>query len=204
MNLQENIYRIKEVMGVISEQTLPAEIRRRIAVGDIEKIIDKRKKFSFTPDKSIENSVIKTLIRVSDDLLEVFPYDGNEYEKYSESIRKALYDIYGPELREYFEKRKERYENMGPSDVRYIFKKDYKGQGFSEGFPSFDDLLNKYGSWVDVDWEEVENKLKEMNDYHDESFSKWKYTRPLLISKAGDKGNRWGYNFYIIKSKEKS
>ena len=203
MNLQENIYRIKEVMGVISEQTLPVEIRRRIAVGDIEKMIDKSKKISFFPNKSIENSVIKTLIHVTNDLLEVFPYDADEYEKYSEPIKTALYDIYGPELREYFKKRKERYENMGPSDVRYIFKKDYKGQGFSEGFPSFDDLLNKYGSLVDVDWEEVENKLKEMNDYHDESFSKWKYTRPLLISKAGDKGNRWGYNFYIIKAKEK-
>jgi hypothetical protein len=28
-------------------------------------------------------------------------------------------------------------------------------EGFADGFDSFDEMLTKYGSWVDVDWDEI-------------------------------------------------
>jgi len=87
-------------------------------------------------------------------------------------------------------------------EFRYIFKKDINGQGFSSSFPTLDDLIKEYGHWVEVDWKQIETKLSEINDYPNPTFVGWNNANQLLIKKAGEIGNKWGYNFFIIKSKK--
>jgi hypothetical protein len=200
MNLQENIYRIKEVMG-LQESTIPNELKRRIDLTEIKKLINQHKLSSFNPDKRIVSSVVATCNKVADELIRFT--DDEEYVRIFDLFKKYLYDLYGQELTEYFKKRKEEYENREPSDVRYIFNKDNQGRGFSAEFSYFNDLLNKYGNWIDVDWDEIKNKLDKIDYYPEDTFSGWRNSRPLRISSIGDKGNKWGYNFFIIKSKQK-
>lgn len=199
MNLQENINRIKEVMG-LEESTIPNEVKRRIDVTRIEKLINQYKLSSFKPDKRIVSSVVATCRGVADELMRFI--NDEDYVRVYDVLKNFIYNLYGQELTEYFEKRKEEYENRESSDVMYIFKKDYNGSGFSRGFSYFNDLLNSFGNWIEVDWDEIKNKLDKINDYPEDTFTGWHNSRPIRISSAGDEGNRWGYNFFIIKSKK--
>jgi hypothetical protein len=65
-------------------------------------------------------------------------------------------------------------------------------------------MITKYGHWVDVDWDEVKNKLDGINEYPEDTFSGTINSRPLRILSIGDEGNTWGYNFSIIKSMPKN
>jgi len=60
-------------------------------------------------------------------------------------------------------------------------------------------MITKYGHYVDVDWDEIKNKLDKINDYPEPTFSNTMNSRPLRISSIGDEGNSMGYNFSIIK-----
>lgn len=87
-------------------------------------------------------------------------------------------------------------------EYQYIFKKDLDGSGFSDSFDSIEDLINKYGDWIDVDWNDITEKVEKINNFPIDKFNGEQQSYPLLIKKAGEEGNDWGYNFYIIKSKE--
>jgi hypothetical protein len=200
MNLHENIKRIKEVMG-LQESTIPNELKRRIDLTRVERLINQHKLSSFKPDKRIVSSVVATCKKVADELMRFI--SDEDYVKVYDVLKNFIYNSYRQELTEFFEKRKEEYENREPSDVKYIFDKDNQGRGFSAEFSYFNDLLNKYGDWIDVDWDEIKNKLDKINDYPEDTFTGWHNSRPLRISSAGDEGNKWGYNFFIIKSKQK-
>ena len=85
---------------------------------------------------------------------------------------------------------------------RYKFQKaDPKtGSGFSETFNTFDEMLKKRKTFVGgVDWKDVKKKLDKITDYPDNLFTGWHSSDRIVISKAGDKGNDWGYDFYVYK-----
>jgi len=85
---------------------------------------------------------------------------------------------------------------------RYKFQKaDPKtGSGFSETFDTFDEMLKKRKTFVGgVDWKDVKKKLDKITDYPDNLFTGWHSSDRIVISKAGDKGNDWGYDFYVYK-----
>ena len=88
------------------------------------------------------------------------------------------------------------------SQFRYIFKKDMNGAGFSQSFDTMNMLIERYGDWIEVDWEEIKQKVDKINDFPKDTFVGWMNSYPLLIKRAGETGNTWGYNFYIIKSKK--
>lgn len=83
----------------------------------------------------------------------------------------------------------------------YTFKKDLNGAGFSEVFGSMDSLIEKYGSWIDIDWELAKTKVEAIKIYPHNTFSKGIQSDPIPLVMAGEKGNNWGYNFFIIKTK---
>ena len=85
---------------------------------------------------------------------------------------------------------------------RYIFIKDINGQGFSEGFDTMDELIDKYGDWVDVDWNDIKKIIDNIKTFNDNTFTGWYNSNRILIKKAGEDGNKWGYNFFIQKSKK--
>ena len=203
MNLQETIKRILR-------EELNSSVRRRLNFDKIDKVINSKKISNFQKNKSIENSIVATIHMT---MYEIMPreYDDEEdtveYYKVWDSIKAYLNDKYSEELRQYFEKRqRDAEEDKNPLGIRYIFVKHDKPyynsgwSGFADGFDSFDDMVTKYGDWVDVDWDEIKKKLDNINDYPDNTFTGKYKSRPLKLISIGDEGNRWGYNFSVVKS----
>ena len=95
--------------------------------------------------------------------------------------------------------------NIWPPKVheyRYRYQKaDPKtGSGFSETFNTFDEMLKKRKTFVGgVNWKDVKKKLDKITDYPNNLFTGWHSSNKIVISKAGDKGNDWGYDFYVYK-----
>ena len=98
--------------------------------------------------------------------------------------------------------------NIWPPKVheyRYRYQKaDPKtGSGFSEDFNTFDEMLKKRKTFVEgVNWKDVKKKLDKITDYPKNLFTGWYVSDKIVISKAGDKGNDWGYDFYVYKLKD--
>jgi len=95
---------------------------------------------------------------------------------------------------------------LGPkvTQYRYKFRKadPETGSGFSETFNTFDEMLKKRKTFVDgVNWKDVKKKLDKITDYPDNLFTGWHSSDRIVISKAGDKDNDWGYDFYVYKLK---
>ena len=93
---------------------------------------------------------------------------------------------------------------LGPkvAEYRYIFQKadPETGSGFSETFDTFDEMLKKRKTFVDgVNWKDVKKELDKITDYPEDLFTGWHSSDRIVISKAGDKGNDWGYDFYVYK-----
>ena len=95
--------------------------------------------------------------------------------------------------------------NIWPPKVheyRYRYQKaDPKtGSGFSETFNTFDEMLKKRKTFVGgVNWKDVKKNLDKITDYPNNLFTGWHSSNKIVISKAGDKGNDWGYDFYVYK-----
>ena len=202
MNLQQTIKRILR-------EELNSSVRRRLNFDKIDKVINSKKISNFQKNKSIENSIVATIHMT---MYEIMPreYDDEEdtveYYKVWDAIKAYLNDKYSEELRQYFEKRqRDADEDKNPLGIRYIFVKHDKPyyvsgwSGFAEGFNSFDDMVTKYGDWVNVDWDEIKKKLDNINDYPVPTYTDTMNSRPLRISSIGDEGNDWGYNFSVIK-----
>ena len=205
----EKIMETKDLIKKVLKEEISSLLRRRLNFGKIDSILKNIKVQAFRKDEPIENSINATIQRALYDLMpEGFDDDDEEYFKVWDEIKDYLKDNYTDELREYFEKRKKDAEEdkKNSRGEKYIFAKHDKPygslgwSGFADGFNSFDEMITKYGHWVDVDWDEVKKKLDNITEYPEETFSGTMNSRPLRISSIGDEGNKWGYNFSIIKS----
>ena len=203
---------MKDLIKRIIREELTPSIRRRLKFGDIEKNLNSIKLKSFKKDQPIEESIKVAILSL---LYSIMPHefedDDTEYYKVWDEIKEYIKDNYTEELTQYFEKRQRdaEEEERNSTGANYIFVKHDKPygsrdwRGFAEGFKSFDELITKYGHWVDVDWDEVKKKLDSINEYPEDTFSGTMHSRPLRIKSIGDEGNRMGYNFSIIKSMPK-
>jgi len=208
MNVVTNMSQ-KETIRRILREELTKPIRRRIDFSKIDSIIKKHRTGSFQKEEPTELStaITRTIHKAMYDIMpREFEDYGDEYHKVWDEIKQYLKDKYGEELRQYFEKRRrDADEDKNPLGIKYIFVKHDKPysnsgwRGFADGFDSFDEMITKYGDWVDVDWDEVKKKLDNINYYPESTFTNTMNSRPLKISSAGDEGNTWGYNFSIIK-----
>jgi hypothetical protein len=199
----------KETIRRILREELTNPIRRRIDFSKIDSIIKKHRIGSFQKEEPTElgTATTRTIHKAMYDIMpREFEDYGDEYHKVWDEIKQYLKDNYGEELRQYFEKRRrDADEDKNPLGIKYIFVKHDKPysnsgwRGFADGFDSFDEMITKYGDWVDVDWDEVKKKLDNINYYPEPTFMDTMNSRPLKISSAGDEGNTYGYNFSIIK-----
>ena len=94
-----------------------------------------------------------------------------------------------------------RRKNFKVERFNYSFKKDLNGAGFSETFGSMDSLIDKYGDWINIDWAIVKEKVESIKIYPHNTYSKGIQSDPIPLIVAGEKGNNWGYNFFVIKTK---
>jgi hypothetical protein len=198
---------MRDLIKKILKEELTPSVRRRLNFNDIERIINNRKIEKFLKNQDIEKSVHNTIHSVMYDVMPTeFEDYGDEYHKVWDEIKQYLRNNYTEQLTQYFEKR-QRYadDEKNPLGIKYIFVKHDKPyynsgwRGFADGFDSFDDMITKYGNWVDVDWDEIKKKLDNINNYPEPTYANTMNSRPLRISSIGDKGNGWGYNFSIIK-----
>ena len=200
---------MKDLIRKILREELTKPIRRRIDFSKIDSIIKKHRTGSFQKEEPTElgTAITRTIHKAMYDIMpREFEDYGDEYHKVWDEIKQYLKDKYGEELRQYFEKRqRDADEDKNPLGIKYIFVKHDKPysnsgwRGFADGFDSFDEMITKYGDWVDVDWDEVKKKLDNINYYPEPTFMDTMNSRPLKISSAGDEGNTYGYNFSIIK-----
>ena len=201
---------MRDLIKKILREELTPSVKRRIDFNNIDSIIKKNRIGSFQKEEPTElnMAVTRTINKAMYDIMpNGFEDDDTKYYKIWDEIKEYLNDNYGEELRQYFEKRRRDVEDeeKNAPGVRYIFVKHDKPyyvsgwSGFADGFDSFDDMITKYGSIIDVDWDEIKKKLDNINDYPVPTYTDTMNSRPLRISSIGDKGNDWGYNFSIIK-----
>ena len=198
---------MRKLIKKILRESVSSTLKRRILNLDIDKSVNKEKLVSFLKDMPIGVSIDKTVHNVAHDIFpSLMSYNNeDEHDLDWKNLKKSIEDKYGDYLRTYFEKRKQDIENdKTPSGTRFIFIKHdapyYSNwRGFTEGFNSFDEMVTKYGNWIDVDWDEIRTKLEKTNGYPESTFTGYHNSRPLRISNAGDEGNTWGYNFSVIK-----
>jgi hypothetical protein len=198
---------MKDLIKKILREHITPSMRRRINFDEIDKIVQKKMVSNFKKNRGIDECVDITIDRVLMDIIpEGFEDDELQFDKIWHELKSFLRKKYADELRQYFEKRQRDVdEDKNPLGIKYIFVKHDKPylnsgwQGYQSVFDSFDDIITKYGSWVDVDWDEIKNKLDNINYYPEPTFMGTMNSRPLRISSAGDEGNDWGYNFSIIK-----
>jgi ParB-like chromosome segregation protein Spo0J len=204
---------MKDLIRKILREELTNPIRRRIDFSKIDSIIKKHRIGSFQKEEPTElgTATTRTIHKAMYDIMpREFEDYGDEYHKVWDEIKQYLKDKYGEELRQYFEKRQRDVdEDKNPLGIKYIFVKHDKPyynsgwRGFADGFDSFDEMITKYGNYVDVDWDEIKQKLNDINYYPEPTFVGTMNSRPLKISSVGDEGNTWGYNFSIIKQAPK-
>jgi len=200
---------MRDLIRKILREEISSALKRRLKFGDITKILNKYRMGAFKKDEPIENSVSATIQQAMYKIMpsEYDEEDNADYYKVWDAIKDYVAENYTEELTQYFKKRKRDIEeDTTPLGVKYIFIKHDKPynttsgwRGFAEGFKSFDEMITKYGSWVDVDWDEIKNKLDKINHYPISTFADTMNSTPLRISSIGDEGNTMGYNFSIIK-----
>jgi hypothetical protein len=130
---------------------------------------------------------------------------GPEDVEEAQRVKKILHNQF-PNLRFYIEEVDEWVHlSISPPKVdQYSYtltKRDDSGGGFDQTFDTMDELIEKYGDWVNVNWGEIKTHVETINQFPNDQFTGWYKSEDYLISKAGTPGNDLGYNFYISKNK---
>lgn len=182
---------LDEISKRISESGIPPYIRRRIDWNE-DKIVNSLKRDVLR--NLGKNKTPKQIIGIActDTSYEIIDSTGIPYEE-SISYPTAIISNY---LKEKFGDYLEEYINdtIEPSGnelgSKYVFLKHserYGGNGFVEGYETWNQLLKTYAYWFpDLDWRELKNKLDSMNS-----------GGTILIKKPGDINNKMNYYFSL-------
>jgi len=180
------------IRKILRESRLPINVRRRINY-DEENINNLLKKFALRnlgQNKKIHITSRLTCRDVAYELLDGIQSEFGDTEfNYMENVlTDYLEEKYGEQLKEFI---KDFYDESGNElGSRYVFEKHserHGGNGFSEGYETWNLLLKHYASWFpDLDWKELKMKLDNM-----------KSGGKILIKKPGDINNNMGYYFSL-------
>jgi hypothetical protein len=185
------------IRKILKEETeMPLQLRRRIEF-DEDVVINYLRKFAiwaFEPGKRMEVVISKACSNAAYELIESVSLDMDDktFGVLEKKVTNYLKEKYGEYIAEYISKF---YNESGDEeDTTYVFWKHGDrngGNGFSEGFKTWNELLRRYGSWFpSLDWADIKETLDSMQD-----------NKPLLIVKPDDKFNSMGYYFSLIKKK---
>lgn len=186
----------------ITEETkIPTSIRRRFNFGDDDNIFNQLKKqalgsYKYSKDNLgglVNRACDYTAYIVLDEVPELHEIPDDERQKLVDELSGLFRKRYGKELKEFIDNFFELNNNiLGDSYIFWKHADRHGGNGFSDTFESWNELLRNFASWFpDLDWKEVKKKLDGMEG------------RALLIKKPGDKNNNMGYYFSLIKQKLK-
>lgn len=160
MNLQENISRIIEVMG-LNESNIPPEIKRRI------KFIPEKQEYvlkqwimsSYIPNKK-NDTLNKAFLETAYGLIWDSGLGDTEYDKSGiyKKLKEFLKSKYYDQMSEFYD------TTFGQNNKdKYCFHKHserHGGRGFSDCVSGWNWFLAKYGNWLPLlDWNEIQDKL---------------------------------------------
>lgn len=185
---------IETIQKIIKEETqIPVHLRRRIKSWSEDEILNELK-------KSILSNLSYNTEQNDRFLKKVFSHTAYEMLPWMEDVPEKDYDktidILTNYLKNEYQKDVDEYlDNLYTGDIhskdsKYVFYKHSDmngGRGFTQGFDSWYQLLERFGSWFPIDWWEVKKVLDE------------KESGSILIMRPGDKLNEFGYYFTILK-----
>jgi hypothetical protein len=204
--LQEEVSRIKEVMGVITED-LDKDIKRRIDFAQMDNLVKELKNEVIDYDGvyTLETMAYALSRKVANELLSEKELRKFDNQQVFDELVKSINDIYGKELKAYFLDQIVKHREELEKKINYVFVKHDKPyydkwQGFSEGFNSFVSLVSKFGDWVKgVDLDEIKRKLDNIDYYPENTFTGYYESRPVMVLSKYDDLNNSGYYFSIVK-----
>jgi hypothetical protein len=190
VDLQEQIYRIQEMIGFLNESDLPLYIKRRLTFLK-EEILEDLKGYilrGYEPNKK-EVTISKAFSEESYKILNSVELGDDEhlYQEFARKIKKYLEN-------EFSEDAEIIYDSIfgdDDDDGTYIFYKHTErnggGNGFSESVKGWFNFLSKFGYWFpDLDWNEIKKRL-------DSNSGRFLIKNPL---------NGHPYNYYFSISKK--
>lgn len=158
MNLQENIQRIKEVMGILKEgPNVSLKVKRRIPYlankEIIDGLVDLFKTNLYDPNDDVATSVLTTIVQVASSLYPYKDENRDEFDEINQDLKSYLYQTYEDELTYYFENKKKEYpdENQIKEDLTDQFKRRLPEIDLilkdiiddMETYQNFDEWINK-------------------------------------------------------------
>jgi hypothetical protein len=182
MGLQQTIRRILR-----EESEIPASVKRRLR---LDKVLNLMKKNSLRYFKgNTKNSIFDaSALETAKDILpwhdeQGSDYDNDDYQKWLGIVTEYIIKNYGKETMEYFDKvlPQGSYDNDGN---KYIFTKHSEingGNGFSESYYTWGDLILGRGWLFPINWWEVKEKLDNIDKGR------------VVFLKPGDEHNDMGY-----------
>jgi len=185
------------IKRILKEETqLPVSLRRRFRGGD-QSILNRMKQYATSqmfgyPRLDRRSIVMNTAKSIFWEMTYDFDMESlsdEEADKYESIAGEYIFNQYGQEVLDYISNLYNE-NDKDYDEYRYLFYKHserYGGTGFTQGFETWYQLLEKYASWLPIDWSDIKSTLNNM-----------KSGGTLLISKPGDDGNTWGYYFSII------
>lgn len=186
----------KTIRRILREETqIPISVMRRLK---LNRMPDMMKSYSLREFKGMTKELIiqTAALRSAKELLpwhdeRGIDYDDDEYQRWVNLLTEYFIETYGNETLKYFEK----VLPSGSFDYdgnRYTFIKHSEyigGNGFSESYFTWADLMEKRGWWFPIDWWDVKDKLDKIDD------GRVTFLRP------GEPHNTMGYYFSIYKKK---
>ena len=204
MKLTEQTNRIKSIMGILNEENkIPLAILRRLEISNIDEMIKKfsRQAFYYKTNESVERLIQITFNLTIDNIFGYIDDNLLDDEKFKkdfytalEIIRKNLKEKYTQTLKDYFEKRINDDNNQSKNIYTFIKHSEPNplapnSVGFSDSFYNMEDLIYKFGTWLDnANWDDIIEKHNNMDE------------GTILIAKPNE--NSMGYYFTIKKRKK--
>jgi hypothetical protein len=189
MNLKESIRRILK-----EETKIPIYILRRLDFSNISDQMKDGALRKFNKNESLDDIIDKASRYVAYELMPWEDPQGdeipeNDYEDWVETLKEYIFHKYGEEAKEYVKRvtPDDIFNNDGNKYVFYKHSEQNGGNGFSESFDTWGDLILRYGWWFPLDWDEIKSNLDKMDE------------GKKIILKPNDKHNTYGYYFSIIK-----
>jgi len=198
MNLQEQIYRIQGIMGLLHENDLPIEVRRRLNFSK-EHILKTLRWFILEQFKDVSKeklipSVLETMtyeIMFSSGIFgleETLP--PSTFTEISNKIRNHLESEYKEDIENYYDSIFE----LGDDDSTFCFIKHSDlsmnikfNRGFGDCVDGWYNFLGKYGSYFpDLDWNDIKSGLDQKPN------QKFLIKRPL-------EGHLYHYYYTVMK-----
>jgi len=166
MNLQEQIYRIQEMMGTINESNLPINIRRRLNFSreeNLENLKEYVMKY-YQPERK-ESTISRAFYENSHRLLNKIEEEDEDY--WDKEIVDAVIGILKSQFQEEVENIYDSLFGGNDDEELYCFIKHSDlnmrlefNRGFAECVRGWNNFLSKFGYWFpDLDWNEEKDRL---------------------------------------------